>query len=301
MEWKFGDLPEKILVSEHHGVPVHAFLGLKSMPAGVAVRLFATPEEAAAATRPGLGKLFEAQLRHDLGWLEKDLKALRMLGTLAVTLTTPDALQADAHESIRRWVCGRAVAPWHAAVFARQLAAAKQDLRGLVPKLGDWLKEIFTLRLALQTAKQAYPGMAEDLAALLPPDFLRTTPFERVPHLSRYLKGLQARTERARRDQAKDAARAAELAPFVAAVKKLGGRAGDFRWLVEEFRVSLFAQELGTAEPVSAVRLERMLRELAPGSTKEPPAPAAKVAPATAAKKGAPLKSLGSLDQLFRK
>jgi ATP-dependent helicase HrpA len=299
-EWKFGDLPEKILVSEHHGVPVHAHPGLKAMPAGVAVRLFATPEEAAAATRAGLVKLFEAQLRYDLGWLEKDLKALRMLGTLAVTLTTPDALQADALDSIRRWVCSRAVAPLHAAVFAKQLAAAKQDLRGLVPKLGDWLKEIFTLRLTLQTTKQAYPGMAEDLAALLPPDFLRTTPFERVQHLPRYLKGLQARAERARRDQAKDAARAAELAPFVAAVKKLGGRAGELRWLVEEFRVSLFAQELGTAEPVSAVRLERMLRELSPGSAKEPPAPAAKVAPATA-RKGAPLKSLGALDQLFRK
>jgi ATP-dependent helicase HrpA len=323
-EWKFGNLPEKILVSEHHGVPVHAYPGLKGMAAGVAVRLFATPEEAAAATRTGLEKLFEAQLRYDLGWLGKDLKALRMLGTLAVTLTTPDALQADALESIRRWVCDPkrmkdgAVAPngpsadaakavegnrpYHLtqAAFERALAAAKQDLRGLVPKLGDWLKEVFTLRLALQTTKQAYPGMAEDLAVLLPPDFLRTTPFERVQHLPRYLKGLQARAERAKRDPAKDATRTAELAPFVAAVKKLGDRAGELRWLVEEFRVSLFAQELGTAEPVSAVRLERLLRELAPGSTKEPPAPAAKVAPATA-RKGAPLKSLGALDQLFRK
>ena len=227
-------------------------------------------------------------------------RTLRLLGPLAVTLTTPDALQADALESIRRWVCSRAVAPLQAAAFAKQLAAAKQDLRGLVPKLGDWLKEIFTLRLALQTTKQAYPGLAEDLAALLPPDFLRTTPFERVQHLPRYLRGLQVRAERARRDQAKDVARAAELAPFVAAVKKLGGRAGELRWLVEEFRVSLFAQELGTAEPVSAVRLERMLRELAPGDAKEPAAPAARVAPATT-RKGAPLKSLGSLDQLFRK
>jgi len=341
-EWKFGDLPDKILVSEHHGVPVHAFPGLKAMPAGVAVRLFATPEEAAATTRAGLVKLFEAQLRHDLGWLEKDLKALRMLGTLAVTLTTPDALQADALDSIRRWVCdpkrmeGRgvgAVAPngpsgdatkavegnrpyqLTKAAYERALAAAKQDLRGLVPRLGDWLKEVFTLRLALQTTKHAYPGMAEDLAALLPPDFLRATPFERVQHLPRYLKGLQARAERARREPAKDAARAAEFAPFVAAVKKLaGGRTpssakrgegtppslDDFRWLVEEFRVSLFAQELGTAEPVSAVRLERMLRELAPGAVKEPPGPAAKVAPATT-RKGTPLKSLGALDQLFRK
>ncbi len=343
-EWKFGDLPERILVSEHHGVPVHAFPGLKAMSAGVAVRLFATPEEAAVATRTGLVKLFEAQLRYDLGWLEKDLKALRMLGTLAVTLTTPDALQADALESIRRWVCdparmkGRANPPDEPksaarrddspyqltqAAFERALAAAKQDLRGLVPKLGDWLKEIFTLRLALQTTKHAYPGMTEDLAALLPPDFLRTTPFGRVPHLPRYLKGLQARAERAKRDPAKDAARAAELAPFVVAVKKLaGGRAPssakrgegtpppgeDFRWLVEEFRVSLFAQELGTAEPVSAVRLERMLAELGRANPPDEPKGAARrddspyLKPATAtAKKGTPLKSLGALDQLFRK
>ncbi len=321
-EWKFGDLPGKILVSEHHGVPVHAFPGLKAMAGGVAVRLFATPEEATAVTRTGLEKLFEAQLRHDLGWLEKDLRALRMLGTLAVTLTTPDALQQDALESIRRWVCdanrmGRANPPDEpkgaarrddspyrlaAAVFATAVATTKSDLRGLVPKLGDWLKEIFTLRLALQTTKQNYPGMMDELAALLPADFLRITPFARVQHLPRYLKAMQARAERAKRDAAKDAARAAELAPFVAAVKKSGDRGGELRWLVEEFRVSLFAQELGTAEPVSAVRLERMLKEAGGSAGPATPSPAAaRVAPATTAKKGAPLKSLGALDQLFRK
>ena len=322
-EWKFGDLPGKILVSEHHGVPVHAFPGLKALPAGVAVRLFATPEEAAGATRGGLEKLFEAQLRHDLGWLEKDLKALRMLGPLAVTLTTPDALQADALESIRRWVCaaermGRASppdeprlpAPAHPedspyqlteANFKKAVEVAKRDLRGLVPKLGDWLKETFTLRLTLETNKTPYPGMADDLAALLPPDFLRQMPFERVQHLPRYLRGMQARAERWKRDAAKDALRAKELAPFVAAIKKLGDRAGELRWLVEEFRVSLFAQELGTAEPVSAVRLARALGEIPGGDKKIPVAPAAPVAPATSGKKGAPLKSLGALDQLFRK
>ncbi|MBL9219483.1 MAG: ATP-dependent RNA helicase HrpA [Opitutaceae bacterium] len=319
-EWKFGDLPEKILVSEHHGVPVHAFPGLRAVPAGVAVRLFATPEEAAAATRPGLVQLFETQLRHDLGWLEKDLKALRLLGPLAVTLTTPDALQQDALESIRRWVTGRSLARLHAAEFAKQLAAAKQDLRGLVPKLGDWLKEIFTLRLALQTTKHAYPGMAEDLAALLPSDFLRVTPFGRLVHLPRYLKGMLARAERAKRDPAKDAARAKELAPFAKAVAALyerrtgghrpplQGKAGEFRWLVEEFRVSLFAQELGTAEPVSAVRLRKMLEEMGGAGPLGPPSngPDAATAarPAVAPhpqKKGTPLKSLGALDQLFRK
>jgi len=330
-EWKFGELPDSVRIEEKHGIPVLAYPGLKAMPAGVAVRLFATPEEAAAATRTGLEKLFAAQLRHDLGWLEKDLRALRMLGTLAVTLVSADQLQADALEGIRRWVCdgrrmeGRAPASEGTAsrelgpplltakVFGRAVAQAKQDLRGLVPRLGDWLKEVFTLRLALETHAQPYPGQAEDLAVLLPPDFMRTIPFDRVRHLPRYLKGRQARADRWKRDAAKDAQRAAELAPFVKAVAALYERRSgghrpplqeealeNLRWLVEEFRVSLYAQELGTAEPVSAVRLQKLLGELAPSGGKAAPGPVVAVAPA-ATKKGAPLKSLGSLDQLFRK
>ena len=326
-EWKFGDLPEEIVVSEHHGVPVLAYPALKALPAGIAVRLYATPEEAAVTTRVGLVKLFETQLRYELGWLEKDLKALRMIGTLFVTLTTPEALQKDALTMIVRWLCEREVRPLHAAVFGKQLAQAKLDLRGLVPKLTDWLKEALTLRLALQTTKAGYPGMAEDLATLMPADFLRHLPFERVKHLPRYLKGMQVRAERYKRDPLKDAQRAKELAPFVKAVASLQGKpvagaakaplgreAMQFRWLVEEFRVSLFAQELGTAEPVSAVRLERALADLGikspagggssgagsgrrdEATTKAAPA----VSPATASK-AAPIKSLSALDQLFRR
>jgi ATP-dependent helicase HrpA len=322
--WEFGDLPARIVVSEQHGVPVLAYPGLKAMAAGAAVRLFATPEEAAAETRTGLAQLFETQLRFDLGWLERDLKALRMLGPLAVTLTTPDALQQDAMESIRRWVCdaeriGRAGGPLPAkgggtesapyqltkAAFDRAIETAKRDLRGVVPRLSEWLKEIFTLRLALETHPQPYPGLADDLAALLPRDFLRRTPFKQMAQLPRYLRGRQIRADRWKRDAAKDAQRAGELAPFVnVGVDSGDHRAGDFRWLVEEFRVSLFAQELGTAEPVSAVRLNRLLAELKsgrpiPGGKEEKEAIPAAPIPRQA--KGAPLKSLGALDQLFRK
>ncbi|MEO6992268.1 MAG: DUF3418 domain-containing protein, partial [Lacunisphaera sp.] len=240
-EWKFGDLPEQVVVSEHHGVPVLAYAGLKALPAGVAVRLSATPEEAAAMTREGLRKLFQSQLRFDLGWLEKDLKALRMLGTLAVTLVGPDDLQSDALESIRRWVCdparmtdatangkrvGEGGPSLKADRFARALETAKQDLRGLVPKVGDWLKEIFTLRLAMQTTKQSYPGMADDLAALLPADFVQRTPFTRLQQLPRYLRAMQVRTEKWKRDPAKDAQRATELAPFLVALRRQSGSAG---------------------------------------------------------------------------
>jgi ATP-dependent helicase HrpA len=302
-EWKFGDLPGSVVVEEKHGVPVLAHPGLKALAAGVAVRLFATPDEATAATRLGIAQLLETQLRYDLGWLEKDLRSLRMLGALTATLAPVEQLQADALECIRRWVCRRDVHPLQTGVFAGVLAQAKQDLRGAVPKLTTWLKEILEVRLELQTHAQPYPRMGDDLAALLPPDFLRRTPLDRLRHVPRYLRGMKLRADRWKRDTARDAQRAAELAPFAAAAAKPELADTEFRWLVEEFRVSLFAQDLGTDGPVSAVRLRRLWEELAPASAK--PAPATVAAPVVVApaatKKSAPLKSLGALDQLFRK
>ncbi len=289
--WQFGDLPKQIVVAEHHGVPVLAYPGLQALPVGVAVRLFATAEEETTATRVALFKLLEAQLKHELGWLGKDLCDLRSLGPLAVTLGPLETLQEHALMCLARWACSRDVLPRHAAVFAQRLAEAKRDLRGAGPKLLDGLKEILTLRLALQTHSTPYPGMAEDLVALLPGDFLTVTAYERLKHLPRYLRAMQLRAERWPRDAAKDASRMKELAPFVAMVRKqpigeaAGRRREALRWLVEEFRVSLFAQELGTAEPVSAVRLQRALADSRIGGV-APQNPEAK--PAVARKPTAP-------------
>ena len=150
---------------------------------------------------------------------------------------------------------------------------------------------------------------------------------------------MKLRADRWRQNPAKDAERAAVLAPYVAAAERLESAAGKkdrgalsvprsvgpagegtrapidvgktetaaerFRWLVEEFRVSLFAQELGTAEPVSAVKLDRVLAEsgAAPSPSVEPKRAVAKpaVVPRTflPEKKSAPLKNLGALDKLF--
>jgi ATP-dependent helicase HrpA len=107
---------------------------------------------------------------------------------------------------------------------------------------------------------------AEELLHLMGPRFLERTSYERLPHLMRYLKALLVRVERAALNPAKDRERAALLVPYLAALKKVEatrdfseeGRvaAEEFRWLVEEYKVSLFAQELGTAVPVSPKRLD---------------------------------------------
>jgi ATP-dependent helicase HrpA len=306
--WIFEVVPDRVLVTEQAGAPVYAFPGLQAGREGVARRLFKTPEEAAVATRRAVASLLERHLGHDLMWTERDLRAVRTLGTLTTLLAPVEDLQEQAFGSIRRWVTERTVAPLTAVTFATVLERAKADLRGLVPRFVDQLREILALRQELMVLPEPPAWLAKDLAALVPPEFLRTTPYAQLAHFPRYLKAMKLRVERARKNPGKDAERAAQLGPYVAAAERVRGREGGeaLRWLVEEFRVSLFAQELGTAEPVSAVKIDRALAVLQPGAATRtgpavspPPAARPIVAVPVTEKKSAPLKNLGALDKLF--
>jgi ATP-dependent helicase HrpA len=300
-------------VCDQAGVPVYAYPALVPVDAGVALRLFKAPEEAQVAMRRGLFHLFELQLRYELAWLQRDLRDLRALGVLAAAWLPFEALQEQAYATLRRWICGRAVEPLTAAAFARELEQARNDLRGVVPRAADLLREILNLRQELVNHPQEYPGLAGDLAALLPTDFIAAMPFPQLAHLSRYLNAIKLRADRWMQNQARDAERAKRLAPYVKAVATLPPETGGteaaerYRWLVEEYRVSLFAQELGTAEPVSAVKLDRELAALRRSAAAGDPKPGAqakaadRLSPpaAVAAPAKTPLKSLGALDRLF--
>ncbi|HEY0944467.1 MAG TPA: ATP-dependent RNA helicase HrpA [Opitutaceae bacterium] len=339
-DWTFGEIPERVHVTDQAGVPVFAFPALKAGGEGVALRLCKTPEEAAALTPRGLSRLLELALRYELAWLQKDLRALRELGTLTATLAPVEQLQADGYDCIRRWICdaarvGRARPPGgpsaeaaraesaphlgHAA-FSAAVERAKADLRGLMPRFADLLREILALRQALLVHPTPYAGLDKDLAALLPPDFVRTTAYPQLQHFPRYLKAMRLRSDRWKQNAVKDAERTRQLAPYVKAAAEVRAREGGdvFRWLVEELRVSVFAQELGTAEPVSTVKLDRALAALRAGARPKSPAealpeslppvvPAPGPAPivsapvARPAEKKAPLKSLNALDNLFKR
>lgn len=300
--WEFGDIPARVKVTEQAGVPVFAFPALVAGESGVALRLLRSEDESRVATRRGLGRLLELHLRYELAWLEKELRALRAVGPLSATLAPVEKLQEDALASIRRWVTDPVrVVLLTRASFQSAAEGAKADLRGIVPRLTERLKEVLGLRQALMVAPSPYPGLTRDLDTLLPPDFLVRTPFERLVHLPRYLRAMQMRAERWRQNPAKDSERAAKLAPYAAEAAR---RAFDdpVRWLVEEYRVSLFAQELGTAESISTVKLDRALAGdgtcgLPPASKIKPTAPIAPAQSATSKKQ--PLKDLNSIATLF--
>ena len=324
--WTFGEqLPGPVDVCIQNGITIKAWPALRIAPMGVALRLATTPEEADAWTRPALGRLLELGLRHELAFLHKELRGLRELGALLATYCSLNQLTEDAAGLLQRWLCApdRVAAPTQKA-FNAALTQAKHDLRTTGPKLLATLREAFSLRATLEAFPTPYPTLATDLAALFPKTLLGEIDYPRLQHLPRYLKALKLRAERWRQSPAKEAERSRALAPWIAKQRALPRRDPRY-WLVEEYRVSLFAQELGTAEAVSPQRLEREFgggagaaaatpstsavstaTSGAPKPSAPPAAPATKAPPPLSVlpvntKKGAPLKSLGALGDLFRK
>ena len=126
----------------------------------------------------------------------------------------------------------------------------------------------------LGTPPVVRPGhpLVTELAGLVSARFLERIDYDRLPHLQRYLKALLIRIERAALNPIKEKERLRQLVPYQEALNKLQAepcpsteaqrQREAFRWLIEEFKVSLFAQELGTATPVSPKRLDQQLEIL---------------------------------------
>jgi ATP-dependent helicase HrpA len=163
------------------------------------------------------------------------------------------------------------------AEFQSLLARVRQELGPEVQRLAERVDLILTavkgLRNALAPPLMGYAtanlaDAREHLNSLVHPGFLREVGFERLAHYPRYLEGLRLRIERLKRDPAKDQVKLLEVLPFWRAWQRLSvARPEDrevdsLRWLIEELRVSLFAQELKTAEPVSAKRLAKLIELL---------------------------------------
>jgi len=313
--WSFGDIPSIVEIGEQAGLSVLAYPALKPSPAGVSLKLMAEMEEASVMTRAGLTRLLELQLSRDLGWLERDLRALRQIGPQAAIVAPLDRLQEDAFVTLRNWLCSAsrvASRPASAgfppeahlftlASFEKAVNKAREDMKGLIPRLVDLLKEVVDLRQTLLAHAQPYPGMTEEVMALVPGDFLRTTPYGQWQHLARFLKAKRQRAERFKQNPIKDKERAQQVGPYARKAATLG-RSHPLYWLVEEFRVSVFAQELGTSESVSSVKLDKLFLEagglkLEQAEQKAPSPESAKPAPTRKATK---IKSLDALGGLLR-
>ena len=165
-----------------------------------------------------------------------------------------DALPTDERSFKLRLDEGRARLNLIAAEVARQAGVVLIEYAAALRKLKD-----------SKPPREVADDIGAQLQRLVDKRFLLHTPWAVLQHLPRYLKAIVLRLDKLRADPARDAARLAELRPlesrWVRRLADLRGaqhaRMDDYRWLLEELRVSLFAQELRTPQPVSAKRLDK--------------------------------------------
>ena len=273
-EWNFGDLPERIEITQVSGVPLYGYPGLERQEESVRLRLFKNGEEARLVSRSGIVRLCELTLRDQLAWLERQLRELEQFKLFYSSLGSVQQLREAAFAHLEDHLFVRDdLYPLSQAAFEQMLEEARTRLRDIAPRFVDLIGKVLTARQEILLHSHPYPDMRADLERLVPGDFLQKTPFLQLSHLCRYLQGMLRRAERARLTPHKDEQMVAQVRPYQEKLDQLLAeevspfslrriQIQSFRWMVEEYRMSVFAQELGTAHPISPKRLERKLEEI---------------------------------------
>ena len=275
-DWTFGELPELLEVRKG-GQTLIGFPALIDKGAHVEIEVFDEPEVAAAKHRAGLRRLVALQLKEPLKFLEKNIPDLQRMSVLFMGLGTAeelrdqiigvaldraflgDPLPTDAMGFKKRIEEGRSRLNLIAQEVARAAHAVLQELANASRKLKD-----------SRPPKDVADDIAAQLQRLVPKRFALETPWAQLQHLPRYLKAITARLDKLRADPGRDTKLMSEIKPleqrYSRRVAELKGtrdaRLEDFRWQLEELRVSLFAQELRTPQPVSVKRLDKVWAQI---------------------------------------
>lgn len=285
-DWTFGELPELMEISRR-GQTLIGHPALVDQGNVCSIEVFDDPVEAARTHRKGLRKLFRLVLREQVKYVERSLKDLGRVSMQAAVVPGLSRLFESA-DTLSRGVVD-AVLEATALVDPlptdeESFKARKEDVRGRLTLVAGEVARLLTTIVTEATslpmklrrftdAPELVRDVEEQLDALFPPDFLLAAPLSQLMHYPRYLKAIHYRLDRYRDDPKRDAERQAALTalrvPYLRAVAARRGvpdpQLTEFRWLLEELRVSLYAQQLRTPMPVSVKRLERIWATIARG------------------------------------
>jgi ATP-dependent helicase HrpA len=271
-DWSFDALPE--LLELRRGA--HTLIGFPALldkGSVVDVEVFDTAEEAARLHRGGLRRLFALQLREQIRHAEKSLPGFQQSAMLFLSLGTAEILRTQIIDAALDRAFLSEPLPADKAAFAQRLAEGKPRFQLLAAEVARLAGQILEGYAQVQKKLAGFKNQPEltadiraQLQALLPAQFIAQTPVAQIGHFPRYLQAILRRLDKFRADPERDAQLRAQLAPWLSRWQReaaqyrgiLPQRLQDLRWLLEELRVSLFAQELRTPMPVSLKRLEKV-------------------------------------------
>jgi ATP-dependent helicase HrpA len=274
-DWDFGELPEEVSFVRN-GIQLRGYPALVAEADGtLALRVLDSPARAAAATRAGLRRLIGWRLGPAFKSLARDLPHFQRMTLHYVGLGTQEALREDLLNAILdQAFLADGPLPRDRAAFDALLERGKTRLAAVRVEVCDTAATILAAYHEVRRAlvedspvwAEALADMRDQLARLIYPGFLSQTPPEWLPHLPRYLRAITLRLTKLRQAPDRDRQRRGDIIRlWEACQRQLERNARQerhdpelirFRWLLEELRVSQFAQELKTIAPVSVKRLE---------------------------------------------
>ncbi len=275
--WSFGELPELMEVRRGNQVLV-GYPALLDRGDAVEIEVFDEPELAATRHRGGLRRLVALQLREPLKFLERNIPELTRMAGAYMALGAMEELREQIIDVALERAFLAEPLPTDAASFQARLDQGRPRLNLIAQEVARQAAVVLAEHAAAwrklkdsKPPKDVQDDVAAQLQRLVGKRFLVQTPWPALLHLPRYLKAVVLRLDKLRADPARDATRLAELRPleqrWLRRVAELKGashaRLDEYRWLLEELRVSLFAQELRTPQPVSAKRLDKTWAQLA--------------------------------------
>jgi ATP-dependent helicase HrpA len=283
--WSFGELPELMEITKGNQTII-GFPALVDVGDAVCIEVFDEPEVAATKHRAGLRRLFAMQIKDALKYLEKNLPDLQKMSVAYMLVgKSSDGSGGGTAEELKQQILDVALdraflldpLPANEADFKRRLDEGRGRLTLIANEVARLAAIVLTEFAAAnrkvkdtKTSPDSVADAAQQLQRLVGKRFITDTPFAQLQHFARYLKAVVLRLDKLRADPARDAAKLAELKlldqkywRLVAERKGVtDARMQEFRWLLEELRVSFFAQELRTPQPVSVKRLDKAWGQL---------------------------------------
>ncbi|MES0874833.1 ATP-dependent RNA helicase HrpA [Sinimarinibacterium thermocellulolyticum] len=259
-DWDFEDLPEHVQLASG----ARAWPGLAADGAGIALRLFESADAAATAHRLGVRALLLLRMADRVRDLGKRVRST--LGLLAPAFSLDlDAITRALAERSADAVLLRADVPRSRAAFITALegrGAFSIDAQRRLDDVQNWLNKARELRARLRALGERWPASLADLRgqldSLFAPGFVAAIPDAQWPRIALYLRAIDVRLERLPNKPGRDEELTRQLAPLAA---RLPAPLHPARWVLEEWRIALFAQELRAQGAPTAAKLDEALRQ----------------------------------------
>lgn len=280
-QWDFGDLPQT-LSFERDGLKVTGYPALEDNIDSVSVKLFDTAIEADANLRKGICRLMRFELKEQIKQLEKSLPNFNQYALTFRNIMSPDDLREDMIAAIAdRAFIGEDELPRTNADFMKLKARARTRLPAVSQAIVRQVQAVATEYQALINMQAKMPAtvnrlkkdVESQISCLVYKNCFTQTPWEYLQHIPRYLKALNLRIQKQPSNPDRDGKNAASIGliwqkwqdkmnNLQQTHMDIPPALQDFRWQIEELRVSLFAQELKTPMPISTKRLDKIWAEM---------------------------------------